>query len=88
MYNTYNNVKQSVWRNIRNTQKPYVWDICDFFSVSYNYPIGSTSFLKVDLVNLDNYLFQELKIIFTTIIAFFSISVFLVLLFLSNAVFE
>ena len=46
---------------------PHVRDICNFYSVSYNYHKGSTSFLKDNLDNLDESLFQELQIIFTTI---------------------
>ena len=42
--------------------------MCDFFGVSYHYYRGSTSFLNDDFDNLDNYLFQVPKIIFTTII--------------------
>ena len=63
-----------VWLRIRSTQKPqytknavlknpHVREICDFFGDSYNYQRGSTSILKDDMENLDNYIFQELKII-------------------------
>ena len=49
-------------------KNPYVREICDFYGEIYNYQRGSTSILKDDLDNLDNYLFQEIEIILTTII--------------------
>ena len=56
------------WLKNRSTQNPHVRDICDFFSIFYNYHRGSTRFVKDDLDDLENYHFQELKITFSTIV--------------------
>ena len=75
----------SVWLKIRSTQKPQyskiailkigTFEISANFSASPTTQRGSSIFLKGDLISSDNYLFHELKNIFTTI-CFFEIAVF------------